>query len=382
MTHSRRSFLRVSLGATGAFGLVALSAGRGAANSERAPAGARRGRAGLRILILGGTRFLGPHQVHYALERGHRVTIFNRGRTVPPFYEPLFDRVEKLRGDRNDDLTALEGREWDAVLDNSASIPRWVRQSASLLADRVAQYLFVSSISAYHDYAEAGIDESYPVATLEDPTIEEVTGRTYGALKALCERETEAAFGDRATVVRPGLIVGPGDNTDRWTYWPVRIDRGGEVLSPGTPDDPVQIIDARDLAEFMIHLLEDRQAGTYNATGPASRLTIGPMLAGIRDALGADAIFTFADADFLQGQDVQPWSHMPAWVPPLGEGMGLLQVGIARALERGLTFRPLDVTARDTLAWWRTLPEERRAEPRAGLSAEREEEVLAAWHAR
>jgi 2'-hydroxyisoflavone reductase len=376
MATDRREFLR--LAGAGALGFGLIPPGLACATGEPPDAAPR----AMRILILGGTSFIGPHQVKYALERGHEVSIFNRGRTEPPFFHDLFERVEKLRGDRNDDLAALETGEWDAVLDNSASVPRWVRQSAGLLSERAGHYLFVSSISAYGDPSTVGLDEDSPVATIEDETIEEITGESYGPLKALSEQEAMKAFPGRATVVRPGLIVGPGDPTDRWTYWPVRVDRGGEVMAPGTPDDPVQVIDARDLSEFMIRLVEQGHAGTYNATGPATRMGMGPMLTETREALGADATFTWVDAEFLQEHEVQPWLHMPAWVPPEGEGGGLLQVSIARALEKGLTFRPLGETATDTVAWWNTLDEERQGRSRFGLPAEREVEVLAAWHAR
>jgi 2'-hydroxyisoflavone reductase len=376
MTTDRREFIR--LAGAGALGLGLMRPDLLGAVTR----GTRPAQESMRLLILGGTSFIGPHQVKYALERGHEVTIFNRGQTEPPFFHDLFERVEKLRGDRDDDLTALETGEWDAVIDNSASIPRWVRQSAELLSERAGHYLYVSSISAYADPSQVGLDEDAAVATTEDPTVEEITGETYGPLKALCEQEAMKAFPGRAAVVRPGLIVGPGDPSDRWTYWPVRVDRGGEVMAPGTPDDPVQVIDARDLSEFMIHLVEQKHTGTYNATGPATRMGMGPMLTEIRKSLGAGASFTFVDAEFLQEHEVQPWLHMPAWVPPEGEGGGLLQVSIARALEKGLAFRAIGLTAVDTVAWWKTLDEERRGRSNFGLPAEREVEVLAEWHAR
>lgn len=365
MTPNRREFLQTATGfaAVAGFGLWP--------RSPRA----------LRLLILGGTSFLGPHQVKRALDRGHEVTIFNRGRTEPPFFHDYFERVDWRMGDRNDDLAALESGEWDAVIDNSASVPRWVRQSAGLLRERADRYLYVSSISAYRDYAEVGMDEDYPLAELDDRTVEEVTGETYGALKALCEAAAGEAFGRRAIVVRPGLIIGPGDGTDRWTYWPVRVDRGGEILTPGATEHPVQQIDVRDLAAWMIHLAEEGGGGIFNATGPAEPRTFGEMLSEIRDALEAEASFTWIPADFLAEHGVQPWSHMPNWIPPVGDSRGILQVSIDRALARGLAFRPLAETARDTLAWWKTLPAERRADPRAGLEPEKEREVLAAWHA-
>ncbi len=375
---SRREFIQLSAGAGGALALGALAPGafaRAAAGS--APAVPRAG-SPLRILILGGTRFLGVHQVEYALERGHAVTLFNRGRTNPE----LFPNVEKLVGDRNDDLAALEGGEWDVVIDNSSSIPRWVRQSAQLLQGSARQYIFTSSISAFADFSTAGMDETAPVGTLEDPTIEEITGETYGPLKALCEAEAERAFPGRATIVRPGLIVGPRDNTDRFTYWPVRIDRGGEVMAPGDGTDPVQFVDGRDLGAWMIRLAEEGHTGVYNATGPASRMTISGLLDGIREATGSDATFTWVSAEFLEEHEVQPWVQMTVWVPGSGEFMGLAQVNCEKAIAAGLAFRPLAETARDTLAWWKTLPAERREEPRAGCPPELETKVLTAWRAR
>jgi 2'-hydroxyisoflavone reductase len=372
MPTTRREFLQLSAAASGAlcFGTLDRAFAQGSAvSSAEVP---------LRILILGGTGFIGPHQVRYALARGHAVTLFNRGRTNPH----LFPEVEKLRGDRDGDLEALKGREWDAVIDNSASIPRRVRDSAQLLEDAVGQYLYISTLSVYQGFPEPGMDETAPVRTIDDPTIEEVTGRTYGALKALCEREAQRAFPGRATIVRPGLIVGPGDRTDRWTYWPVRIDRGGEVLAPGDPTDLVRYIDARDLAEWCVHMLERREPGVYNAVGPRSHLSVAGMLYGIRAITSVAVSFTWVNADFLAERDVRPWSHMPAWLPPRDGNEGYGSISRARAIEKGLSFRPLAVTAQDTLEWWKSLPEERRSRPRAGLSAEREAEVLAAWHAR
>ncbi|MCZ0936179.1 MAG: NAD-dependent epimerase/dehydratase family protein [Gemmatimonadetes bacterium] len=352
-----------ALGVLGAFGSAACAGG------EAGP---------LRILILGGTRFIGPHQVKYALDRGHEVSIFTRGQTEPPFYHDYFERVEHLVGDRNDDLAALEGREWDAVIDNSASYPRWVAMTTELLRDQVDRYLFVSSISAYADFAAVGIDEDYPVAQLSAPDIEDM--REYGAMKAQCEQNTRDAFGENAIIVRPGLIVGPGDNTDRWTYWPVRVDRGGEVLAPNTPADPVQNVDARDLSEWIVRLVEGPgNGGTYNATGEVQ--PFGDMLEEIRGALASDATFTWVSTEFMQEHNVVPWGHMTNWTPPEGPTVGMNQVSVAAAVQAGLTFRPLADTARDTVEWWNSLPEDRRAEPRAGLPAELEAEVLAAWHA-
>ncbi len=395
----RREFIRIAAVGAGGIGLALLrpgpAAGGGVPSGAAAGPPARRAEPGtasgkaeppppppMRILILGGTRFIGPHQVKYAIDRGHEVSIFNRGRTEPPFFHDYFERVEHLQGDRSDDLGALESGEWDAVIDNSASVPRWVRESAGLLKGRAGRYLFVSSVSAYRDFAVAGMEEDYPLAQLDDPTVEEVTGATYGGMKALCEHEAREAFGESAIIVRPGLIIGPGDNSDRWTYWPVRIDRGGEVAAPGTPDDPTQQIDARDLSEWIVRMAESGDGGSYNATGPAWRRGMGEMLETVRDGLRADASFTWIDAGFLAEQGIQPWGEMTNWLPPAGDSLGIMQVSVARAVAQGLTFRPLETTARDTLAWWKSLPEVRRAEPRAGLAAAKERELLAAWQAR
>jgi 2'-hydroxyisoflavone reductase len=280
MPSSRRDFLRLSAGPTANIRSVAPLHG------------VPRADAPLRILVLGGTSFLGVHQVNYALARGHRVTLFNRGRTNTE----LFPGVEKLRGDRNDDLTALQGHEWDVVIDNSASIPRWVRQSAELLKHSANQYIYVSSLSVIADNSIVGADESIPVTQLEDPTGEGTTGQTYGGRKALCEKMAQDAFGDQATVIRPGLIVGPMDVSDRFTYWPVRIDRGGEVIAPGDPTDPVQIVDGRDLGEWMIHVAEENHTGVYNATGPASPMSIAEMLYGIRAVTNANVTFRWLSA--------------------------------------------------------------------------------------
>jgi 2'-hydroxyisoflavone reductase len=329
---------------------------------------------------LGGTAFTGPFQVKYALDRGHEVTIFSRGRTEPTTNQEVFDRVEKLIGDRDNDLEALKGREWDAVIDNSASIPRWVRQSTEILKDHCETYLYTSSLSVHSDNSKIGITEDDPVATIDDPTVEEITGETYGPLKALCEEEVQKAFPDGAIIVRPHLIVGPGDRSDRWTYWPVRIARGGEVMAPGTPDDPVQFIDTRDLAEFDVHLVETRQLNTYSAVGPGESLTFGPMLEGIKAAISSDATFTWVPADFLAEHEVRPWGEMTAWLPPEGEFAGFSMFDNSRAFAAGLKFRPLADTAKATWDWWQTLPEERRSNPRAGLAQEKEERVLAAWY--
>jgi 2'-hydroxyisoflavone reductase len=338
----------------------------------------------LRILILGGTGFIGPYQVRYAVERGHRVSVFNRGRSqadLPPSVEHLF-------GDRNDDLEALRGRSWDVVIDNPTTLPVWVRDAASLLRDAVQHYVFISTISVYEDTSMPGLDESAPLARYlgGDPLDESMEGfasdvaRLYGPLKAASEREAERWFPGRTTIIRPGLIVGPGDPSDRFTYWPVRISRGGEILAPGTPADPVQVIDARDLAEWTIRMVERKAFGTFNAT--SQPMPIGEMLGAMLPLADSSARLTFVDAAFLEQSGVQAWSDMPTWVPPTGDTAGFSQLSVERAVGQGLTFRPVAETAADTLAWFRTLPLGRQAQLRAGITAEREAEVLRTWHAR
>jgi 2'-hydroxyisoflavone reductase len=368
-----------------AAGAVGLGVAPGALSAARLPPPPADER--LRILILGGTGFTGPAQVQYALDRGHEVTLFNRGRTNPGLFR---GKVEELLGDRNDNLEALKGRSWDVVIDNPTTLPRWVRDVGQILQGRADQYIFISTISVYAENHRPGADETDAVARYEGAdamaeTLDTLRGNMglYGPLKALSEQEAEKWFPGRTTIIRPGLIVGPGDQTDRFNYWPLRIVRGGEVLAPGQPEDPVQIIDGRDLGEWVIRMAEQRTAGVFNATGPRSRLSIAEMLHGIRAITSAPVSFTWVPAEFLETQGVRPWGHMPVWVPPVGPMAGFAQRNIEKAVAHGLTFRPLADTARDTLAWFATLPEERRNGPlRAGLPASREQEVLAAWHAR
>jgi len=337
----------------------------------------------LRILILGGTGFTGPYQVRYALSRGHKVTTFNRGKTHPG---ELSNEVEQLIGDRNGQLDALKDRQWDVVIDNPTTLPAWVRDAAQILKGNVERYVFISTVSVYGE-PKTGPDENAPKEQYEgaDPyneTLEAMKAsgyKTYGSLKALSEKETEKWFPGKTLIIRPGLIVGPRDETDRFTYWPVRIDRGGEVLAPGTSGDPVQFIDARDLAEWTIRMVESGETGIYNATGPAKPLGVGGMLDEIKAALKSNARFTWVTEDFLTHQKVEAWSDMPVWA---GKESGLARAKIDRALSKGLTFRPLAETARDTLAWFKSLPQDRQSKLHAGLTPEREAEVLAAWHKR
>ena len=350
-----------------------------------AASGAGRAAQPLRILILGGTGFIGPHQVSYALARGHHVTLFNRGRHPKDWP----GEVVELTGDRETgDLKSLATGEWDVCIDNPTSVPHWVRDAGRMLAGRVKHYIYVSSISAFAGTAQVGMDEAAPLARYTGPDVMKETRATllanlelYGPLKSACEAEAEKQFPGITTVVRPTLIVGPGDETDRFTYWPARVARSGEVLAPPAAD-PAQIIDARDLAEWMIRLAEQRSLGLFNACGPDYELSVAELLHGIHAAVGGTARFTFTDADFLEAQKVSAWSDMPAWVPASGDTVGFSRVSNARALGAGLTFRPLAVTAADTLALYRGFPEERRAKMKAGLKPEREAAVLAAWHAR
>lgn len=336
----------------------------------------------LRILILGGTGFIGPNQVRYAVERGHHVTLFNRGRTNAGIFRGL-PNIEERIGDRAPNpgnYDSLREGEWDVVIDNPTTRPRWVREAASALRGRVKQYVFISTISVYATNNVPGADESAALATTDTPDVEDQQGmmRNYGPLKALSEQEAQRAFPGATTIIRPGLIVGAGDASDRYSYWPVRIARGGDVLAPPA-DDPVQFIDARDLGEWSIRCAEQRTVGVFNATGPATRFTVGEMLTGARDVVGGNARFVHVPASFLAEQRVSGWSDLPVWIPPAGDTAGFTQRSIARAVAAGLTFRPYRDTVRETLAFYRSQSPERQEALRAGISPEREAEVLKAW---
>lgn len=388
MTLDRREFIRRSALAGAALGLGGAAAALpgcspGAEDAEHAAGG---GRPSLRILILGGTGFIGIHETEYALGRGHEVTLFNRGLTNPQ----LFADLEKLRGDRDGDLSALSGRSWDVVIDNSATVPRRIRQAAELLRDATDLYVYVSSSGVYYPYREAGLNEDSPTQVLDDPETEEVTGETFGGLKALCEQAVHAAYGARALIVRPVLISGPWDYTDRSIYWPRRLAAGGEVLAPGDGGDPFQLIDARDLTSWMVRMAEAGETGTFNAVGPRSPSSIADALTEM-SAVSEDGVrLTWADTDFLLDQGVAPWSELCCWIPPRDEYLGMTQIDGARAWAKGLTVRSQLETARDILAWHaepgrRGRPAATRyeiqPEPVAGLAADKEARVLAAWHA-
>jgi 2'-hydroxyisoflavone reductase len=334
----------------------------------------------MRLLILGGTGFIGPHQVRYALARGHYVTVFNRGRQKEAWPGP----VEELIGDRNSDLKALKGGDWDVCIDNPTSLPAWVRDAASVLKGHVDQYVFISTISVYAANDKPA-DETAPLAAYKgaDPMAETTQSlsadpRLYGPLKALSEKEAQTQYGEAATtIIRPGLIVGPGDGTDRFTYWPVRLARGGSILAPGDGSDPMQFIDARDLAEWTIRVAEQRITGVFNAAGPARSITMGEMLAGIAQGVQVDPELVWAPTAFLKANKVSAWRDMPVWIPGDGQTFGFHRRDIRRAITAGLTYRPLPLTAADTLAWFLTLPSERQTKLRAGVTPEREAELLA-----
>jgi 2'-hydroxyisoflavone reductase len=294
----------------------------------------------------------------------------------------LFEHLEQLRGDRDGDLDALKGRTWDVVIDTSGYVPRIVRDSATLLAENVKQYIFISSVSVYASNAKPNADEDAPVGTLDDPTIEQVTGATFGPLKALCEQAAEEAMPGRVANIRPGLIVGKRDGSDRFTYWPVRIDRGGDVLCPSDGSDSVQIIDVMDLGKWIVHVAEKNITGVFNALGPKGGMPMRTMLEACQDVSDNASNLVWVDAEFLAQHGVRAWSDMPAWVPAIGGSRGFGTRSCARAIAAGLTFRPIRDTCAETLKWFKTLPDERQKNLRAGISAERETEVLKAWRAR
>lgn len=380
MGTNRRDFIRVAAAAGGA-----LSLGLTPAAGQPAPAVAT-GQAPrrIRLLILGGTGFIGPFQVRYAVERGHDVTIFNRGRSAPG----MFPGVTELIGDRAvNDYASLRGKTWDAVIDNSASrgptAPQWVREAATALKDSVGQYLFISTRSVYRDLSRVPATVDSPVLTPENaPGYTPGEPYSYGLGKALAELEAKKIFGERTTIVRPGLIVGPGDDTDRFTYWPVRIDRGGEILAPGDPEnDRVQIIDVRDLCEWVVRLCEQQTFGTYMGVGPQNGRSMAEMLYGIAAITSKPLSWTWVPYEFLQQHRVRPYAEMPVWRPPTPGYEGFARFDLSREVAAGLTFRTLADTARATLEFHYSRPPERRARLGQAITPEREREVLAAWHA-
>jgi 2'-hydroxyisoflavone reductase len=388
MSMVRRDFLKNAAAVSGA--LTFAFPARGGASSPVGPApdgtGAPAAAAHpLDILILGGTTFLGPHQIRYALERGHSISIFTRGQTQPTVHRELFGEVEHLTGDRNDDLTALEGRTWDAVIDNSGRRVEWTRDTAQLLKDRVEIYVYTSSTGVYLPYLGDDLTEDTQLVLEDPPEVAEDRRPTYGVMKSLSEIEARAAFGDdRAIIVRPTYIIGPADPTNRFPYWPVRLHRGGEVLVPGKGHDRVQLVDVRDLTEWMIRLIENRTAGTFNAAGPASPMGMHAFVHGVHAATSSAVSWVMVpDYDFLEAHEVQ---YAIPWLMPVGDYVGSARINIDRAVASGLTFRPLALTSMDTLEWWFSdaVTEERRQglleDPRSLV--QREAQIIADWKAR
>jgi 2'-hydroxyisoflavone reductase len=362
MSMNRRHALKLA-GAT----LLATAAGPTLAGSKP-----------LKVLILGGTGFIGPHFVHALTTGGHQVTLFNRGKRDPDAKQG----VEQLLGDRNDNLKALEGRDWDVVVDNSGYTPGQVRLSTDLLKPRSRHYIFISSIAVYENFQGPPIDESHALAPIGDLRQDKLEGENYGPLKVLCEAVVEKAYGRSACIVRPTYIAGPGDFSDRFTYWPFRVAQGGEMIAPGAPDDPIQYIDVRDLADFVRRCAEKRVGGRYNACTPPRWATMGKLLDASRRVTGADTRFRWASTEFLtEHKAVEPgmWAsqEIPIWAPPSGQSLGHGLVASARAEARGMKFRSLETTIRETLEWQRTRPADKQV-LRSGLSAEREKELLAA----
>lgn len=307
----------------------------------------------MKILILGGKRFLGIALVEALLQAGHTPVLFNRGLTNPD----LFPKVTNLIGERDGGLDTLKRRKWDAVIDTSGFIPRVTRQSAQMLSGKCDTYVFISSVSVYQDFRTPDIGETYPLAHLDDRTNEDDTGEAYGPLKALCEYEIQQAFDGRVLVIRPGLIVGPNDPTDRFSYWPWRVSLGGRVLAPSPPSANLQFIDVRDLAAFIINRIEVKSEGVYNVTGPRKPATFGSLLVACREAALSDARFVWVDEPFLHKEGVTPWSDLPLWVPSTDPAFtGFYNINNSKALKDGLTLRPLSQTVSETLAWLKTRP--------------------------
>ncbi len=330
--------------------------------------------APMRILILGGTGFIGPHIVRHAVSRGHTVSTFTRGRRTAD----LPDGVETLIGDRNGQLGSLEGKKWDAVIDDSASDPEWVRMSTTLLKPNVSSYLFTSSTGVFYPYAKRNLKESDPVRMeITDP---KDGSESYGVRKAQCEKIVMDTFGSRGLVVRPTYIIGPGDTTDRFPYWPQRLRQGGETLAPGRKEDPVQLIDVRDLAQFMVRLIEESKTGIYNAAGPSEILTISGFLTTAVAALGSKSQLVWVDDyDLLAKHRI---FGMVPWIMLREENTGHTSANNARAVAAGLQFRPVADTVRDSMAWWDAAPAERREKARFNPTPEVEAAVLAEWKTR
>ncbi len=352
-----------------------LESGAALAASTLMGARAARAAAPRTLLILGGTGFIGPHLTREALRQGWKVTHFNRGR----HNEDVAAGVETLIGDRAGQLDALRNRHWDALIDDTGYIPKFVRQSAELLESQTRYCLYISSISAYAGFARPN-DEDSPTATLANPDEDIVSDETYGPMKAECERVTQKIFGSRACIVRPGYIVGPLDPTDRFTYWPVRYARGGAMLAPGTPRDPIQVIDVRDLAAWLMQLVDARTTGVFNAVSPVGAFTMGGLISACQHAARrAGTRVDWVPEEFLQQHWTAAQLDLPPWSPLHGDSAGASLTSSARAIKAGLRTRSLRRTVIDTLAWFRTLPEDRQAKLRPLIEPERELDTLKNW---
>ena len=323
----------------------------------------------MNILIIGGTRFVGRHLVEAALARGHQVTLFNRGKTN----SGVFSEIETIHGDRETDVDVLAGGKWDAVIDTCGYYPRIVKLSAEALQDSVAKYVFISTVSVYADFDVPGIDEDYKLGTIEDETIEEITEESYGPLKVLCEKAVQEIYPDNSLIIRPGLIVGPHDYTDRFTYWPVRVARGGKVLAPVGPGEPVQFVHGRDLSDFTIKLIKEKATGVFNVVGPDEPCPIGELLETCKQVSGSDTEFVWASEELIAKHKIAPWMELTLWIPE-SEGGGMSRVSNARARAAGLKFKNTEEIVRETLAWAQSRPAD--YELRAGLKAKREAELL------
>lgn len=388
MITSRREFLGTGLAAGAALALGHPGALRAADGRTLPSARPEPVPHPLNLLILGGTSMLGPHIVAYAMGRGHSVTTFTRGRTKPTVHQDVFEHVEQLVGDRDSDLEALKGRSWDAVVDNSGYRVKWTRDSAELLRDSVDLYLYTSSIGVYYPYVRDSLreDDELNMEVPPEETLSDVQKLEYGyaVMKTLSEIEAVRVFGeDRTILSRPTYMVGPGDRTDRFTYWPVRLPRGGEILVPGKADDLVQFIDARDVAGFMVRLIEDRNVGAFNVAGPASPMGMHAFVYGAHAAFSSAASFvSIRDYDFLAKHDL---TEVVPWSLPTGDNYGSARANIDRAVASGLTFTPLAGTVGDTHEWWHSgvVSEERQARMVSGEGSliAREAEIIAAWNA-
>jgi len=330
----------------------------------------------MKLLILGGTRFVGRALVEEAQAKGHEVTLFNRGQSNPDLYPD----VEQLVGDRDGGLEVLKGQHWDAVIDTCGYVPRLVKDSAELLADAVDQYTFISSISVYSDFSQMGINEYSPLGTMEDETVETIDAETYGPLKVLCEKTIDEVMNGRSLHIRAGLIVGPNDQSDRFSYWPYRVAQGGEMLAPDNPNSLVQFVDVRDLAAWTITATEQRITGAFNVTGPAEPLTMLTLLETCKETNGGDATVTWVHEKVILANEIAPWTELPLWVGSDESFAGFDTVNCQKAITQGLTFRPLTETVRDTLTYLNARPAD--YEWKNGLAAEKETTVLKAWHER